>query len=428
MSTPPAREHPAPDDPEVDGSADAAEGLPDRPRFAFLVRLAQLLHGYGTPAHRLDETVIRCAASLGVVAEVFSTPTLLMAAFGRGHAQRTHLLPTHVRDIDLGALVELDLVRDDVEAGRCSPREGTRRLDAIADAPPRYGAALTVASYGVASAGAATLFGGGPRETGLSLALGVVTGLVALALGRRSTATRIFEPTAAFVAALSAGLAAAAWPDLRPQVVVLSALIVIVPGLSLTLGLTEMATRHLMSGTTRLAGVVTVFLTVGLGVALGSELAASLVGRGASLDAGPRLPVWSVWPAVALSSGAFLVLFQGRPRDVVWVLPAALLAFVGARTGALLLGPELGGFVGALAIGLGSNVYAHALDRPASVPLLPGILMLVPGSIGYRSLASFLADDVVSGVETAFRMALVAVSLVGGLLLANVLFTPRRSL
>ena len=54
--------------------------------------------------------------------------------------------------------------------------------------------------------------------------------------------------------------------------------------------------------------------------------------------------------------------------------------------------------------------------------------MLVPGSIGYRSLASFLADDVLSGVETAFRMALVAISLVGGLLLANVLFTPRRSL
>ncbi len=416
-----SNDEPADDEPE------AADGLPDRPRFAFLVRLAQLLHGYGTPAHRLDDTVIRCADSLGVTAEVFSTPTLLMAAFGRGVAQRTHLLSTRARDIDLGALMELDAVRDDVEAGRCTPREGTHRLDGIAKAPPRYSGLATAVSYGVASAGAAVLFGGNGVELSLALTLGVLTGVLARVLGRRSTATRIFEPTAAFLAAFLTGLAAALLPGLQTQVVILSALIAIVPGLSLTLGLTEMATRHLMSGTTRLAGVLVVFLTIGLGVALGRELAALIVEAPPTPPLTP-LPVWTSWIAVALSSGAFLVLFQARLSELGWILAAGMLAFGGARTGALVLGPELGGFVGALAIGLGSNVYAHRLDRPASVPLLPGILMLVPGSIGYRSLASFLANDVVSGVETAFRMALVAVALVGGLLVANVVFTPRRSL
>ena len=56
---------------------------------------------------------------------------------------------------------------------------------------------------------------------------------------------------------------------------------------------------------------------------------------------------------------------------------------------------------------------------------LPGILLLVPGSIGFWSLAALLESDVVSGVETAFRMVLVAVSLVAGLLLADAIVPPR---
>jgi len=51
---------------------------------------------------------------------------------------------------------------------------------------------------------------------------------------------------------------------------------------------------------------------------------------------------------------------------------------------------------------------------------VPAILLLVPGSIGYRSLASLMQSEVVLGIETAFRMIVIAVSLVAGLLLASV--------
>jgi uncharacterized membrane protein YjjB (DUF3815 family) len=60
--------------------------------------------------------------------------------------------------------------------------------------------------------------------------------------------------------------------------------------------------------------------------------------------------------------------------------------------------------------------------------MVPGILFLVPGSVGFRSFASLLESDVVSGVETAFRMALVAIALVAGLLVANVVVPPRKAL
>jgi uncharacterized membrane protein YjjB (DUF3815 family) len=59
------------------------------------------------------------------------------------------------------------------------------------------------------------------------------------------------------------------------------------------------------------------------------------------------------------------------------------------------------------------------------VTLVPGLLLLVPGSIGFSSLTSLLDRQTLSGVEAAFRMTLVATSLVTGLLLSNVLVQPR---
>jgi len=91
-------------------------------------------------------------------------------------------------------------------------------------------------------------------------------------------------------------------------------------------------------------------------------------------------------------------------------------------------GTEFGAFAGALMVGCGSNVYARTLNRPAMVPQTPGLLILVPGSVGYNSLTAMLESDTIRGVELAFSMMIVGVALVGGLLLANQIISPKRIL
>jgi uncharacterized membrane protein YjjB (DUF3815 family) len=81
-----------------------------------------------------------------------------------------------------------------------------------------------------------------------------------------------------------------------------------------------------------------------------------------------------------------------------------------------------------LLVAAGSNLYARKFNRPAAVPLVPGIILLVPGSIGFGSLSRFIERDVVSAIETAFNMGLVAVALVTGLLVANLVVPPRETL
>ncbi|GJM44592.1 MAG: hypothetical protein DHS20C21_14340 [Gemmatimonadota bacterium] len=397
---------------------------------AFLGQLGRALHRFGAPAHRLETSLERAAAHLGVVAQFFATPTAFFASFedpARADHPATLLNRTDPGDVDLERLAELDAVLEDVARGAMTCRAGADRVREVVNAPPRYGAVLTAACFVVASAAAARFFGGGVREIVTVATIGLSTGLLAVASPRFPLVGRVFEPAAAFVAALVAG--AAAWwiGPLSAHVAVLAGLIVLIPGLTLTTAMTEISTRHLVSGTARLTGAFVLFLSIGFGVALGTRVIELWLGPVPVADPVP-LPTWTLALAMMAAAASFTVLFRARPGDFPWILASGVLAFAGARWGALVLGPELGAFVGAALVGAGGNLYANLSRRPASIPVVPGIVLLVPGSIGFESLSSLLASDVVAGMETAFRMSLVAVALVTGLLLANVIVPPRRAL
>lgn len=394
---------------------------------AFLVRLGELLHAHGTPAMRLEEALVGCAARLGIVGQFLSTPTSLLLGFGDGPAQRTHLARVEPGDVDVGRLVDLDEVIEGISSGDFGPEEGLRRLHVIASAPRRYPRWTTPIAFALAASTAARFFGGGLAEIGMSLCVGLLIGLEANWVGGRRRAALVFEGGAALSASAVAVLTAWAFPPLSDRIVTLSSLIVLVPGLTLTVAMNELASRHLVAGTARLAWGASLFLSIGLGVGLGRSLARVLPNFSAG-TASPPLPSWTLWVALALAPLAFAALFRARRRDLPWVMLAGWLGFLGSRAGAAWLGPELGALVGALLVGLAGNVYARRLRHPASVMQVPGIMLLVPGSIGFESLDSFLANDVLIGMEAAFRMALVAGSLVGGLLFANALLPAQRSL
>lgn len=413
-----------------EGLAPASESVSpaSNEELEFLLRSAELLHAYGTPAHRLEEALSACARRMGVRAQFFSTPTSFLAGFGEGSAQRTNLLRVQPGRIELEKLVLFDRVLDDVEAGRATITAGLDRLETIARAKSRFAGAWLVTAYGVASAGAAVLFGGGVREVVLSLALGLSCGLLSLGTQKSSRLTRVFEATASFLAAFLVVAAAHHLAPVSDRIVTLAGLIVLLPGLSLTVAMNELATRHLVSGTARLMGALTVFLIIALGVASGRRLGELAFGAVPPDPVIAALPSWTMWPGIVASTFAFLVLFQARPRDFGWILVTGCLGFEAARSGAEHLGPELSAFAGALVVGVASNLFARRSRCPATVTLVPGILLLVPGSIGYQSLAFFIARDMLAGMETAFRTTLTAIALAGGVLFANVLLPPRRAL
>ncbi len=396
------------------------------PRTAFILNLGRALHTSGYSADRLEEALSLASDRLGLEAQFFSTPTSIMASFGPLDDQRTFMIRVSPGDSNLGKLARVDQVVRDVLSGRLTPSEGTGAITAIESAAPDYGPVITTLAFGIASGSAARFIGGGLAEILVGLVAGLVIGLLALLAANHAGLGRVFEPVAAFVCSVVVTLIAAAGVPVSVLLATLAGVIILIPGLTLTTAFTELSTRHLASGTARLAGALVLLLGITFGIALGTKIVTLMTGAVAGVEP-TQLPDWTLFPALVITPLAFVVLLKAEARDAGYIVAAGALAFLGARVGGQFLGPELGAFGGALLTGMGSRWYSRFTNRPSQITLVPGLLLLVPGSIGLRSLTSMNEGNVLLGVEGAFRVGLIAVSLASGILIAR-LVTPRRML
>jgi uncharacterized membrane protein YjjP (DUF1212 family) len=391
----------------------------------FVLRIGQALHTTGYAAHRIEAVMERVAIQLGLQGQFFATPTSIFAAFGPLERQRTHLMRVGAAEDDLGRLADLDAVVGHVMRGDLPPADGSTQIDQIMTAPPRYSGLMTVMAFGLLSASSARFLGGGGLEIVAAGGIGLMVGLLERLAAKVAPLGRVFVPLAAFLASLTAGLLSEWLPGLTVFLVTLAGLIVLLPGWTLTLAMTELATRHLLAGMARLSGAFILLISIVVGMAVGLKAAGGMVGQVAA-GAPVALPGWTLYGALlALPFGA-AILLRVKSRDIPWVMASGIVAFLGGQLGARLLGPELGAFFAALLVGLGSNVYAWLSDRPTSVTLVPGVLLLVPGSIGFRGIASLVDRKTVTGVETAFTALLIAAALSAGILTATVLGPQRR--
>jgi len=397
------------------------------PSFSFVEKLGRALHRYGLPSHRIEDALVAVAERLGLQGQFFATPTAIFASLERDGAERTILIRVEPGEVDLEKLSRLDALLADVIQGAVAPTEASRAVDEITAAAPRYRGWMVMAGFAIASASASRFFGGGWREFAVCAAIGLATGALAHLSGRFAGRFRVFEPLAAFVAGLIAASAGALFSPVSVYVATCAGLIVLIPGLSLTVAINELATRNLAAGTVRLSYALLIFLQIGFGVAVGLKLATLLFGVAPVVEPA-ALPTWTLFASLAVTAVGLTILFKARPEDVGWVGLAGAIAFTGARLGAHAAGPEIGAFTGALLVGMASNAFARLRQRPAMVMLVPGIMLLVPGSIGFQSVSSLIAADVVSGMRLAFTVGIMGIALVTGLLIANALIQPRRSL
>ena len=392
----------------------------------FVLALARALHRYGTPAHRLEEALRWCCDRLGLEAEVFSTPTMISMSFGAETALRTRMMRVDGGELDLGKLAQVDALGDEVNARRISPSEGLQRLAAIIGGKPEFGRAASTLSHAITCGAIAVFFGGGIEDVALAGAIGLSLGMLAQVLSRSTDQTRVFELVGATLAAFAAGIASSVAPAVAPALVTVASLIVLLPGMTLTTAMIELATRNPIAGTARLMSAVVVLLELVIGVALGERIATNLVAVGHGVPV--PLPEWAHWAALVVAAAGVTILGQAQRRAFGWILAACVAGYVGTRYGTAWLGDQLGAVVGALALGVLANIYARWLGRPAQVVLVPAVLLLVPGSMGFRGMASLLERDTLTGVEAVFAMFVIAIAIVAGLLLSNAIVSPRRSL
>lgn len=403
-------------------------------RIAFLVELARRLHQYGTTAPRLEGAMSSAAQRLGLTAEVWSSPTAIIVSFAdlaqgeEGVAQVTQVMRLPPGDVNLARLVEADRIADGVIDGKIDLREGFHLLRALG-APESAKAHVTViASYGLA---AATVVGLLLHSSWVDLLtagfIGVVIGAITVLSVSRPRLSVASEAISALVATLIATLVSAYIVPLALKSVILGSLIVLLPGMALTTAVREISSQHLVSGVARMGGAVATLLKLTFGTVAATQIcaAAGVVPRDYAL---PALPGWADWPTLIVGAFAFAILFRAARRDWPVVMAAVVLGYLSTRWIGAISGAPFGVFVGGILLGALSNLYARFAHQPGAVIREPGIILLVPGSVGFRSVSYLLDRDAVLGMDTGLLLITLLGSLVAGLLFGDLLIAPRRSL
>lgn len=418
---------------------------PDRPappadfddRVRFLVELARRLHLSGVSASRLEGAIRSVAASIGVRCEPWSSPTGLLLSLSDAalpHAtQETRVLRLDPGDIHLGALARLDEISEQVVKGTMRLGEAWEAMHAL-DRPVTIRQQLAgVAAFGLAAASVAALLRTAWIDVAVAATLGLVIGWIALLSQTRPHLNAASEAVAALVATTLATAFAHFVAPLSLQTVIVASLIVLMPGLSLTTAVAELASQQLVTGTTRFAGAMTVLLKLTFGSVAASQ--AMLALGWAPLPGTPEsLPRQIELVAMVTAAFSFAVLFRASRRDVPIVMASAILGYVLTRAGSELMGPFASGtfagavFFSSLAMAALANLYGRWRNRPGALVRVPGIMLLVPGSVGFRALAFVMERDYTLGFDTLVAVLSALLALVAGLLFGSLLVPPRRYL
>lgn len=400
-------------------------GLPDA--HEFLIKAGTMLHQFGTPSHRLERVLSEVAAMLGIPGTFLYTPTALIISLEQGADEVTYLRRVDSGAVDVDKLIRFDETLERLEAGEVNTQEASRAFDTIAAAPAPFPVYVTILACGVSTAAVAILFRGSLCDVITAGCIGLIITSIDMLQLKLGLERGFLEPLSGFAASvISLGVAHYIVP-IDDRLVTLASLIILIPGLGITVALTELAVGHLSAGVARLAGACVSLLTLTIGVALGWRVAAGAWRTLPEAPSWPLEPYWQ-WIAIFIAPMMFAIVFRARWPQWPTIVGVTVLGYVASLLAGNQFGVEVAAFSGALAVGVASNLYARIRNRPALVPLTPGIIVLVPGSVGYKSLTAFLDHETMAGIDFAFMMVIVAAALVGGILTANAILPPKRTL
>lgn len=400
-------------------------------RIAFVCEIAARLHRYGTTAQRLEGSILALSAQLGLDCEPWSNPTGMILSFSDpkralGASDTTRVIRLAPGENDLYKLSEADRIADAVAGGQMSLAEGHAALRALDQLPTRGFRLMQILAYGLAAGGVAGLWRLPWLDIATATLIGLLIGVLSQLTDRRPQLREASDAIASLVAGLVAILISNLVGPLNLNSVIITALVVLLPGMSLTNAFNELTSQHWVSGTARFAGAVTTVIKLAVGSIIAVTLA-QLLGLYPEVRALRPQPDWVEWGALVISAFAFAVLFKAHRRDYPWAMGAAICGYLISRYAGKAWGSEVGLFLSALVMTALGNAFARYYNRPGALIRVPGIIMLVPGSASLRVLMN-LASGANSPDSTLLVVLQILMALVAGLLFGNLLISARKAL
>ncbi len=398
-----------------------------RKQATVLIKIAKAIAEAGAPAHRLEAYMQVLLDKFKLDGCFFALPTAVLASIGEGDIQRSYMIRTESSDINLSTMQRINEVFNALENDDIGIDDALIYIHDITIQPNAFPVWLTILSFGLVSGGFTTLFAGSWLDVSVSFALGMIAGIINLYGAKMKHLSQLLAPVTAMTVGFLAVAFSARIHGIDHFLVSLAGLIILVPGLGITLAIRELSTGHLVSGSSRMAGAVTILFLLSFGLALGFLLSHHVFGE-TEVVKGTPTPDWFNYIALIIAALSFTVLFKSRVKDTVWIFLSISLAFTGSKLIGLWVDQPFQSLVAVMLVSIMGNLYSRISNNPASTMHIPGIILLVPGSMGFNSLSSLYTNDTITGVQAAFEATLVAVAISVGLLVGNLVIPPKKEL
>lgn len=385
----------------------------------FLRDLGQALHVSGAPAHALENAMKEIGRRLGARVEGFAVLTFLaLTVVAGGNSRRVELLRLPPYDYNMARLIELDALCRDISSVDDLDRY-IERLAAIMRQPAPWSGWRFVGMGFLLSGSVALLLRGGWIEmlSGGLLGMFFVAGYLQFArIPRLGPAVPVILCA---LAAIGAQGLAHLWPQQVPFISAVAGIVLLLPGFMLTVAMSELATQNYLAGTGRLTGAFVLLFLMGAGLAIGTQISLAWLPAVPLPDSVAALPGWAIWAAIAALGISLLAVLQAPWSAVHVSVGACLLAWAVYSLVNARMGNVVGAFAGALAVASAGHLYQYLSKRPAALVQIPGLITLVPGSMGFRGVHALIEQDSAAGISLLTDMVMTGAVLAVGLLLAD---------
>jgi len=363
----------------------------------FMFRLAQAQIACGEQTARIELALRRIASAYGMrKSRVVIFPTAIFITLHDGAQERITLAEGPMYGLRLDQIADVYALTQAAESGGLAPHDGLERLGEVLRRKARFGPFGTILGHTILTLGLAMIMKPSLENLGAAALLGAVVGALKLVNRDRPV---LAVPTPVLAAALVSALVFLALEHglpVDPAHMLVPPLVTFLPGAMLTLGMVELAYGEMISGSSRLISGFVQLVLLAFGLAAGAMLVGyspeTLIEQAGTTTA-IRWGSWGPWAAVIVFGGGVYMHFSAPARSLAWVLLVLIVAFTAQQLAATVFGSEISGFFGMLvATPLGYMIQLRFRGPPAMVTFLPSFWLVVPGTLGLRSVTHLLSD------------------------------------
>ena len=393
----------------------------------FLTELGKALTASGISVVDITSILERIATAYDAKAEILVFPTMLLLKIGDHESAPLNAANQKPGLLPLNQVSEIYELIYQAEAAEITLNEAKKCLRKILSEKHQFGPIGILIGYILFSMGIGLLLQPTVDQLIVSGVLGAIVGILLILSLNRLRFLLILPVIAAFIVSslflwgVKGGLITGSVAMLLP------ALAYFLPGATLTTGMFELAYGEIISGASRVIYGTAILFLILFGVLVGIQITGIPPQSLLVANSVNGLGWWAPYLGVLIFALGMYLFMSIRNKDMPWVILILYIAFFGQQIGNHFVGGFFGAFSGSLLMAISGTIIERRDHKtPSFVSILPAFWILVPGSLGFISLATFVTQNYFAAVTDATLVAMTIVAISLGLLLGAVITEPLK--